>query len=427
VTCPSGTEKLELAMTEVTDRTKWVVLATCFLAYTFDAMELVALTVALPTIRTDLHLSTLQGGWLATMTLLGIGISSLSAGWFADNYGRKKALLISLLVFGVFTAALAFVSTFWLFLTLRFLAGFGLGGVWSAVSTLVVEAWPERQRARAVAFVIAAFPIGGVLASLIGSLLLPDWRLMFFVLGAAVLIPVVVVALTIGESRDWLEQRRADTGGEGRRDKVSVGEIFAPGLRKLTIVSTIVVALCQVGFWGVNTWLPTFLESRGLDIKLVALLVAANNGAMFVGYNVFGYLADRIGRKPTIMLTLVAAAVILPVYVLTRSHSVLVWIGPLFAFLASFGALFGAYLGELFPTRVRASGAGFCFNVGRGVSAFAPLALGGIATGWGLATGLVICGSFFVLSALAMIPLPRTGHFGVADRPLTAAPDPIGG
>jgi MFS family permease len=411
----------------MTDRTKWSVLWVCFLAYTFDAIELVALTVALPTIRADLHLSTVQGGWLATMTLLGIGISSLTAGWFADNYGRKTALVTSLIVFGVFTAALALAGTYWLVMVLRFVAGFGLGGVWSAVSTLVVEAWPERQRARAVAFVIAAFPVGGVLASPAGSLLLPDWRLLFFVLGVAVVLPVVVVAVTIKESASWLEQRRADVGADGRRATVRLGEIFAPGMAKLTVVGTIVVAFSQVGFWGVNTWLPTFLASRGLDIKHVALLVAANNAAMFVGYNVFGYVADKIGRKRTIMLTLVASAVMLPIYVLTRSQTALVWLGPLFAFLASFGALFGAYLAALFPTRVRASGAGFCFNVGRGVSAFAPLALGGIATGFGLATGLIICAAFFVLSALTMIPLPSGKQPDELSRPLTVTADATSG
>ncbi|GAB3569376.1 MFS transporter [Amycolatopsis endophytica] len=407
------------------NRTKWTVLASCFLAYTFDAVELVALTVALPTIRSDLHLTAVQGGWLATATLLGIGFSSLSAGWFADNHGRKTALLTSLLVFGVFTALLAVPGGFWLLLTLRFVAGFGLGGVWSAVSTLVVEAWPEHQRARAVAFVIAAFPVGGVIASLAGSLLLPDWRLMFLVLGAAVLVPVLVVAVTIEESTSWLAQRR--TGAGERSRSVTIKEIFAPELRKSTVLGTVVVALAQVGFWGVSTWLPTFLTGRGLDIKLVALLVAANNAAMFVGYNVFGYVADRIGRKVTIMLTLLASALILPVYVLTTSHSVLVWIGPLFAFLASFGALFGAYLGGLFPTRVRASGAGFCFNVGRGVSAFAPLALGGLAAGYGLSSGLIVCAGFFVLSALGMIPLPRLEAAGAADRAVAASPDTVSG
>jgi MFS family permease len=388
------------------DRSRWTVLATCFLAYTFDAIELVALTVALPAIRSDLHFTAVQGGWLATATLLGVGLSSLSGGWIADNYGRKPALLVSLLVFGVFTALFAVASGFWPLLALRFVAGFGLGGVWSAVSTLVVEAWPEQQRARAVAFVIAAFPVGGVLASLTGSLLLPNWRLMFLVLGAAVLIPLIVTVTTLRESPAWLAQRHADTSDGGRRATVRVGEIFSPPLRKLSMIGMIVVAMCQVGFWGVNTWLPTFLTERGLTIKLVALLVAINNAAMFVGYNIFGYLADKIGRKPTIMITLIASATVLPVYVLTTSRSVLIWIGPLFAFLASFGALFGAYLGTLFPTRVRASGAGFCFNVGRGVSAFAPLALGGIATSNGLPTGLVLCAGFLLLSALTMLPLP---------------------
>lgn len=112
-----------------------------FLAYMFDALEILLLSYTLPVIRDDLGLTTTQGGLLATATLLGIGVSSVTVGWLADNYGRKRALMVSLAVFGVFTAAILVVHSFTIFLLLRFVAGLGLGGVWGVVSTYVVETW----------------------------------------------------------------------------------------------------------------------------------------------------------------------------------------------------------------------------------------------------------------------------------------------
>ena len=93
----------------MTGSTKWVVLAGSFVAYMFDAVEILPLSFALPAIRAEFGLTATQGGLLATATLLGIGVSSVTVGWLADNYGRKRALMVSLAVFGVFTAALAVV------------------------------------------------------------------------------------------------------------------------------------------------------------------------------------------------------------------------------------------------------------------------------------------------------------------------------
>ncbi|MFC7616196.1 MFS transporter [Actinokineospora soli] len=139
-------------------RTRWIVLGGCFLAYLFDALEIVLLSVALPAIRQEMGLSVTQGGLLATATLLGIGVSSVAGGYVADNFGRKKALVAALVIFGAFTAVLVVVPSFPVFLVLRFLAGIGLGAVWSVVSAYVVETWPSESRGRAAAFVISAFP-----------------------------------------------------------------------------------------------------------------------------------------------------------------------------------------------------------------------------------------------------------------------------
>jgi MFS family permease len=385
--------------------TRWIVLGGCFLAYLFDALEIVLLSLALPVIRHDLGLSVTQAGLLATSTLLGIGVSSVTGGYLADNFGRKKALIGSLVVFGGFTAALAVVPNFAVFLILRFLAGIGLGAVWSVVSAYVVETWPPRSRGRAAAFVISAFPAGGAIAATISGQFLPDWRQMFLVAGAAVVVPVLVVAVFFRESATWAAEK-----DQHLEDTVTVRAVLSGSRRRTTLLGTLMSALALTGYWGATTWLPTYLTTeRGLPTGSVALFVTILNLGMFAGYNGFGTLADRIGRRRTIILTLLGVTLTLPIYAFTTHHATLLWLGPLFGAFTAFFGLFGSYLGELFPTRARATGAGFCFNVGRGVSAFAPFLLAGLAGSVGFSGGLIVCAGFFGLAALTTLLLPRTG------------------
>lgn len=382
---------------------RWIVLAGCFLAYLFDALEIVLLSMALPTIRTDMALSIQQGGLLATATLLGIGVSSVLGGYIADNFGRKRALLLALATFGLFSAAIFVVPNYYAFLALRFFAGVGLGAVWSVVSAYVVETFSEASRGRAAAFVISAFPAGGAMAASVSGLFLPDWRLMFLVAGLAVILPITIVALFFRESTSWTEVHASEGG-----DRVSVRDVFTPEQRRKTALGTVMAALALFGYWGATTWLPTYLTDLGLSKSSVADFIVVMNLGMFAGYNIFGYLADHIGRHRTIVLTLLGVAITLPVYALTSHQGTLLWLGPLFGAFTAFFGLFGSYLGELFPTRARTTGAGFCFNVGRGVSALAPFVLAGLASTIGLSGGLIVCAAFFGLAALVAMLLPKS-------------------
>jgi MFS family permease len=400
-------------------RTRWVVLGGGFLAYMFDALEILLLALALPAIREDLQLTPAQGGLLATATLLGIGLSAVLVGYVSDNFGRKTALVASLATFGVFTAALALVPNFELFLLLRFIAGFGLGGVWAVVSAYVVESWPSHSRGRAAAFVLSSFPIGGAVAAVLSGVFLPDWRTLFLVAGAGVILPLIVIIGFFSESRAWAEDKAARTAAGDER-RVSVAEIFVPPVRRRTIIATLVAALALTGWWGASTWLPTYLSERGIPTATVAVFMTVLNLGMFVGYNVFGLIADRIGRRNAIILSLLGVSATLPLYALTSSHTALLAFGTLFAFFGAFAGIFGSYIGELFPTEIRTTGAGFCFNVGRGVSAFAPFGLAGVATVIGLSGGLVVCAGFFLAAGLLTFLLPRTDRVTTNLEPATA-------
>lgn len=390
------------------DVAKWHVLIAGFISYMFDAAEIIILTIAIPTLMEALDMSQGDAGLLVTSTLLGIGCSGVLVGWYADNYGRRKALLSCLLTFGILTAGISAADSWLEILVLRFFAGVGLGGLWGVVAAYIAETWPARQRARATAFVLSSFPVGAALAAGVTALILPmyGWRVLFLICGLGAVAVAVVLYFTLPESIAWKAQRAiAPTNIAGA--KISVWAIFAPDLRRTTVLATLAASFALTAYWGSTTWLPTYLvKERGLSTSAMALFLVILNVGMFIGYNLFGYVADRIGKKRAILISLAGTVITLPIYVMTRDHTALLWLGPVYAFFISFAGLFGAYFAELYPTSMRTTGAGFCFNVGRGVSAFAPFIMGSIASTYSLTTGIAMCAVCFLLAAITVSFMP---------------------
>lgn len=392
---------------------KWVVLFGSFIVYLFDALEISILSFALPSLSAELGIETFQAGLLATATLLGMGVGGPMMGWLADVRGRRTALIVCMTIFVVLTSVIYFVPNYSVFLALRFLAGIGLGGVWSILSAFVHEAWPAERRGIAVTFVLAAFPFGALVAAQLSSLLMPDWRLLFLVSGLGGLLPLLIIVFLFKESEEWKEgrqrflQRQHARSVEGEPG-AAIGEIFKGSNLRITVVASAVAALAFVGYYGVTTWLPSYLENeRNLDAQTVGQYMTWLNLGMFVGYLVFGWLADKAGKRFALCLSLFGAGVLMPVYGFVTDQTVLLWLGPLYAFFMVFAGLFGPYLGSLYPTEMRATGAGFCFNVGRGISAFAPVLLGALAAVATLSAGLIVSGILFLIGAGLMLLLPK--------------------
>lgn len=393
------------AATTGNSRVKWHVLFGGFFGYMFDAVDILLLAVSMPVIIADLGISKADGGLLATATMVGIGLSSIIVGWCADNYGRRKTLFWSLMLFSVLTAAIAFTSTWFEILVLRFLAGLGLGGVWSIIVAYIAETLLPKQRGRAASFVLSSFPAGAGLAAFLAYLIIPayGWRALFLC-GAGAIIAAIYFLIFVPESESWKQQKEAQ---KNKGEKVRIGEIFSKELSRNTLFATVVASFGLIGYWGCTTWLPLFLtQDRGLSIETMSLFFVVLNVGMFVGYNVFGVMADKMGRRKALVISFIGTAITLPVYVSMTGHTALLIMGPVYAFFTAFVGLMGSYFPELFPTRVRTMGAGFCFNIGRGVSAFAPFAMGFIAQSYGLRTGIMICAIFFCLTGLMMFALP---------------------
>lgn len=406
--------------TDWAPRARWNLLGTAFVVNAFDAIDFMLLALALPPIIAEFQLSFAEAGLLGTATLVGVGISGVVVGRMADLYGRKKALIGCILVFATMTAIAAWSATWSQLLVLRFVAGFGLGGVWSVLTTYIAETWPEHRRGQAATFVMSAWPTGIIIAALLVGALLPiyGWRAVFLAGGAGLLL-IPYIILTIPESPGWTAIAHH---AEPYAAKAPLSEIFSPALRRWTILGTLSSTLALIAYWGVNTWLPTYLvKERGLSGESMAQFIIFLNIGTILGYQAFGWFADRAGIRTALIVSLLGGAIMLPIYAALRDATLLFWLGPIMAFFFAFPGLMGAYFPRLYPARVRSLGAGFCFNIGRGMSAFAPFALGGLASIWGLSTMIAVCGTGFLCAAGAMALLPSLEGRRAAPTLATAA------
>jgi hypothetical protein len=197
--------------------------------------------------------------------------------------------------------------------------------------------------------------------------------------------------------------------------------IFTGALRRTTIMASLLATTVLFAYWGLFTWLPGFLAAptaqggAGLGIVRGSAWILLMQAGAFVGYNCFGLLADRLGRRPAFAFYVSAAALLTVLYGLAprwAGENAEWWLLALGPFIGCFGtgffSLFGAMLAELYPTAIRGTGQGFVYNCGRGFSALAPWVVGGIADRAGLGSALLINSAFFLCGAFLVYRLPET-------------------
>ncbi|MDP9169522.1 MAG: MFS transporter, partial [Acidobacteriota bacterium] len=168
-------------------------------------------------------------------------------------------------------------------------------------------------------------------------------------------------------------------------------------------------------YWGLFTWIPGFLSASkarggaGLSIVRTSGFIVPMQVGAFAGYIAFGWLSDKIGRRPAFLLYVLGAAIVTPLYGASRDERTLLLLGPAVGFLGTgFFSLFGAMLAELYPTALRGAGQGFVYNIGRGLSSMAPWVVGFFADRYGIGASLALNSAFFVLGAVLIFTLPET-------------------
>ncbi|OLC82519.1 MAG: MFS transporter [Acidobacteria bacterium 13_1_40CM_4_65_8] len=388
-------------------RRAFVAAALGWMLDSFDVMLYAMVLAALiedPTLRLSLGMA----GILNSVTLLAAAGGGIAFGVIADRIGRKRALMAAVLIFSIFTAACGFAQSAVQLAVFRILLGLGFGGEWATGAALVSESFPATHRGKALAFVQSSWAIGYGLAALVNMIVMPlwGWRGVFFV-------GVLPALFTL-----WIRRKVEDpplwkSAAPAERGRFSM--LFEPRTCRVTIAIALMNSCCLFAWWGLNGWVPAYLRLSptqggiGLASSTMSWFVIAMQVGMWFGYVSFGFIADAIGRKRTYVIYLVTAAVLLPIYGFLRVPTALLLLGPLVAFFGTgyFSGL-GALVAELYPTTVRATAAGFCYNFGRIASAAAPYTVGSVAATRGFGVAFTIAGAAFLLAAVAWIWIPET-------------------
>lgn len=392
----------------------WFVLVVAALGWMFDTMDqqlfalarTPALTELLGVKPNDPILGQYEG-YATSIFMIGWALGGIIFGIMGDRVGRARTMLVTILIYSIFTGLSAFSRGFLDFALYRFLTGLGVGGEFAVGVALVAEVMPDRARPRALGWVQASSAIGNMMAGTIGitlgilkqgEVIGSTWRVMFLV-GMVPALLVIFIRRRLKEPERW--QKTAATAGDERLG--SIRELFGdPRWRRNTIVGMLLAFAGVVGLWGIGFYSPrlirqvfdqTFNEEgmrRGLTGSALVGFVEGKktlwsgvasllqNFGAFWGVYAFSRITQYSGRKPAFAVAFLMAMVSTAyTFWFLDSFGDIFWMIPIMGFcqIALFGG-YAIYFPELFPTRLRSTGTSFCYNVGRLVAAVGPFGLG---------------------------------------------------
>jgi MFS family permease len=418
---PPGSAPLDQALPPTADvpwwrllnRYHWFVFIVAALGWLFDCLDQQIFNLTRNPAMIDLlnakpgdAIVKSHGGWVTSIFLVGWASGGLIFGVLGDRIGRAKTMMLTILLYSLFTGLSAFSVGFWDFAAYRFLTGLGVGGEFAVGVALVAEVMPDRARAYALSSLQALSAVGNITAALLtmlfghlealGSLgAWGSWRPLF-VVGALPALLALVIRRRLKEPERW----QAAAQGEVKRKLGSYGELFRdPRWRKHAIVGLLLASVGIIGLWGIGFFVAELtravlradFQSRGLSGPVLEgkltfwagmSFLVLNVGAFF-GMYVFGVLTQRFGRRPTFAAAFVLAGLSTAmVFWFMNSLTDLFWMVPLMGFFQlSLFAGYAVYFPELFPTYLRSTGTSFCYNVGRFVAATGPFLLTKLASG----------------------------------------------
>jgi MFS family permease len=385
----------------------------CASGWSLDSMDANLYSFVIPTLMGLWGMTQADAGLLATCALLSSSVGGWFAGVLADRVGRVRIMQITVVWFAFFTGLSALTHSFNELLTVRILQGFGFGGEWAAGAVLMGEIIRDRHRGKGTGVVHSGWAVGWGAAALVYTLcfsLVPAaiaWRLLFAV-GVLPAFAVLYIRRLVEEPAVFQQARRE----QAKAPRMAGLAIFGPQFLRTTVLASILAVGAQGGFYAISIWLPTYLKTvRHLSVLNTGGYLAVVIVSSFLGYVCGAYLADAIDRRKTFFLFSIGSVVTVAAYTALplSDHWMLVLGIPLGFFPSGSYSGIGALLNEVYPTRIRGSGVGFCFNFGRAIGALFPTLVGMLAATipLGEAIGCFAAGAYGLL-VLAALCLPET-------------------
>ncbi|MBT9281823.1 MAG: MFS transporter [Hydrogenibacillus schlegelii] len=384
------------------------------LGFMVDAFDVGLFSFVLALLAADWGLGPAERGLLGSANSLGMAVGALLAGHIADRWGRRLVFMGTLLLFSLGTMLSALALGFGMMLAFRFFIGLGLGGELPIAATYVSETAPPRERARAVVMAESFWAIGWLLAALLAHFIMAGhgWRAGLLLGGLPALL-ILYARRNLPESKAFLhlktDRRKGRDGGgwdraaDGRptadAGAVSAGQLFDPEHRRGTVTLWTLWWAINFAYYGMFLWLPSLMMARGFDVVQSFEYVLWMTVAQLPGYLSAAWLIERIGRRPVLAFYLLGTAVAAYGFGQASSIAALLGFGAALNFfnLGAWGALY-AYTPELYPTALRARGAGTAAAIGRLGAIVAPYAVG-----WLLGRGFTQAGVFWLFVTVLLL------------------------
>ena len=372
-------------------------------------------------------------GTVIGITLLGWGVGGFIGGVLADYIGRRRTMILAILAYSLTTGLSAFAWDWVSFALLRFVVGVAIGSEWATGASMTAEVWPDHARGRGAGLMQCGLGIGFFLASFVWLFVSGygpgAWRIMYFI-GVIPALFALWLRTGVEESHKWEQTNEKRKSARAKKisgatlgpedhalTRFTLSDLFAdPEIRKRAIIAFLMSLTTTVAWWGISTWVPPFVASvagkAGLPPQTWASYagISYNIGAI-IGYVGLGFLADRFGRKPIVMIFFAASLVLTPVlYLWTHDLHLLLLVTAINGFftLGQYSWM-SVWMPELFPTRMRATGMAFAFNAPRFVAFLGPLFAGMLIAQFGGFSKMAVAFSFIYVLGFVVVPfLPET-------------------
>jgi SHS family lactate transporter-like MFS transporter len=346
---------------------QWMTWVAAWLGWTLDAFDFTIFLLIMVPIAKDFNVPLTEVTAVFTLTLWMRLVGATASGWLADRIGRKTPLMISIGWYSACNFIAAFSPAFWFLFLFRALLGIGMGAEWPVGAALAMENWPIRSRGFMGAVLQSSWGLGAVLSSAAYGLLYDyiGWR---GLLGIGVLpaLLIIYVRVYVKEPPVWLENRRLQRTQQ-REVRTPLFKIFKRDMLGNTATACWMMASAFVVGYSIGGLFPSYLQ-RDLHLSpgLVALPVLLQSLAFFVSGSLWGWFADRVGRRWAIILPAILTIPVAPLYLMTTDYTMIVIFFALQGFFGAGGmhAQYPAYLSERFPTEVRATAGGFVYHQG---------------------------------------------------------------
>jgi MFS family permease len=392
----------------------YIAFALCMITYLFGGTVSTLMSASLPVAIPELlggNVSEARlgevGAYISAIFIYGWMFGGLLFGIISDRIGRKKVLIFVTLLYGIATLLTVFVQNWYLLMGYRFLTGMGVGGVLLIATVYISEIWAEKTRPIALGILAVAFPIGIVTTGGL-TVSFSSWRESFW-LGLIPIIAAILMIFLLPESEKWNNLEKSK--------KVSYSTIFEPIYRKNLITGSLIFGSVLIGLWGIFSWIPTWVQTllpagqNGQQERGLTMMLLGSGGIL--GGILSGFLIKYLGSRKTLIITFLGCILACCILFLTNTtFSKIIYLET--AFLSLFfgisqGSL-SSYIPNLFPTIIRATASGFCFNIGRFFTATAVFFVGSMVAFFGGFSHALLSFSLVFLIALITAYLSKEVH-----------------